>query len=192
MKLYNVIYADPPWSYDNKRTGSTLISGAEAKYSTMSNNEIMQLPIKDLCQKNAVCFMWVTVPLLPVGLQALDAWGFGYKTMLTWKKGNSLGMGFWFRGQCEHLVLGIRGKVKPFRIQAPNFYQCKPGKHSQKPHYFRALIEQAVKVSFESPEMLELFARSRGGLFPIDEYTGWDVYGNQIEGSISMPEVNIF
>lgn len=110
----------------------------------------------------------------------------------------SLGMGYWFRGQCEHILLGTKGNVKAFRQQKANFYeseyfeldecyQSKCGKHSQKPHYFRELISDAVKVSFPEPKKLELFARSREGLFPDYEYEGWDVYGNQVNNSILLP-----
>jgi site-specific DNA-methyltransferase (adenine-specific) len=161
--------------------------GAAKKYVTMSNEDIKQLPIKELADKNAVCFIWVTVPLLPEGLATLEAWGFKYKTMLTWRKVMSMGMGYWFRGQCEHLILGVRGKVKPFRKQTANFYQCKSGKHSQKPAYFRDLISQAVMASFETPNKLELFARTRDGLFPMDEYEGWDVFGNEVQNAIELP-----
>lgn len=142
--------------------------------------------------------MWVTVPLLPEGLKALESWGFTYKTMVTWRKVMSLGMGFWFRGQCEHLLLGTKGNVKAFRQQKVNFYQSevfeldechqsKAGKHSQKPHYFRELINNAVKVSFPDPQKLELFARTRDGMFGDMEYEGWDVYGNQVTNSIILP-----
>lgn len=173
-------------------------SGADDKYLTMSNDDIAAMPIPEITEKNAVCFLWVTVPLLPEGLQVLKSWGFEYKTMITWRKIMSLGMGFWFRGQCEHLVLGVKGKVKPFRQQKSNFYesevfeldecyQSKVGRHSQKPHHFRELINNAVKISFDEPKKLELFARSREGFFPDYEYDGWDVYGNQVNNSIELP-----
>lgn len=164
-----------------------MISGAEEKYSLMTNQDIMNMPIKDIVEKNAVCFMWATVPLMPEAFATLEAWGFQYKTMLTWRKIMSLGMGFWFRGQTEHILLGVRGKVKPFRMQVANFHQTKVGKHSQKPHYFRELISKAVENSFPEPKKLELFARTREGMFGDYEYDGWDVYGNQVNGSIILP-----
>jgi N6-adenosine-specific RNA methylase IME4 len=110
----------------------------------------------------------------------------------------SLGMGYWFRGQTEHLIVAVKGNVKAFRQQKCNFYesevfeldecyQSKCGKHSQKPSYFRDLISTAVKVSFADPQKLELFARSREGLFPDIEYEGWSVYGNQVNNSIELP-----
>lgn len=195
--LYNVIYADPPWSYDQKKTGRDYKHGAEQKYDLMTNEDIANMPIADITEKNCICFMWATVPLLPEGLETLKAWGFKYKTMLTWRKIMSMGMGYWFRGQCEHLLLGVKGNVKAFMQQKANFYesdefdldecyQSKAGKHSQKPHHFRELISEAVKVSFTEPKKLELFARSRDGLFPDYEYEGWDVYGNQVNNSVEI------
>lgn len=153
-----VIYADPPWSYDNKKTGRDMKHGAGDKYDLMSNEDIAAMPIHDITQKNSVCFMWVTVPLLPEGLATLKAWGFEYKTMITWRKIMSLGLGYWFRGQTEHIILGVKGNVKAWRQQTPNFhdsewtigddqcYQSRSGKHSQKPAYFRDMISQAVAV----------------------------------------------
>ena len=187
MKKYNVIYADCPWSYDNKTTGRTdgdqpEGSGAETKYDTMTNADIMAMPINDITEKNSILFLWVTVPLLPEGLETVKAWGFTYKTMITWRKVMSLGMGYWFRGQCEHLLVATKGSPTAFRQQVCNYfqseydladdhvYQSKAGKHSQKPDYFRQLISKAVQVSFEEPKKLELFARSRSGFFPDHEY----------------------
>jgi len=181
MKKYDIIYADPPWSYRNKNTGGSMKSGASAKYPTMSLEEIKNLPIKNISQKNAVLFLWVTVPLLPEGIQVLQQWGFKYKTMLTWRKIMSLGLGFWFRGQTEHILMGVKGNVKAFRIQKANFYQCKSMRHSQKPQFFRDLISEAAKKTFgEEAKMLEMFARDSDEM----DFEGWDKYGNQVADSI--------
>lgn len=176
MKLYNTVYADPPWSYDNKKTGGSLKSGASAKYPTLSLAEIkaMQLPL----EKDAVLFLWATVPLLPEAFEVMNAWGFQYKTMLTWRKIMSLGMGYWYRGQCEHLLLGTRGKIKAFRMQVCNFHESKAGEHSSKPAYFRELIDKSVD-SMDFPLKLELFARGKAA-------QGWDVYGDQVVNSIEL------
>lgn len=157
-----------------------------AKYPTMGVDELMRLPVKEIADRDAVLFLWITVPLLPEGLALLSAWGFRYKTMLTWRKVMSQGMGFWFRGQCEHLLLGVKGKVKAFHLQRSNFYQGRVGWHSGKPDHFRQLIVEAAKVSFERPVMVELFARAAPGLFPGYGLEGWDVFGNEIDGSIKL------
>lgn len=177
MKLYNVIYADPPWQYSNKRTGGTMISGAEAKYPTMPTQDICDIKIPSA--KDSVLFLWATVPLMPDAFRVMEAWGFEYKTMLTWRKIMSLGLGFWWRGQCEHLLFGVKGKVKAFRMQECNFIQTKAGKHSAKPMEFRQLIERAT---LNLGPKLELFAR--------EENDGWDVFGNQVSNSIILPIAN--
>ena len=176
-KKYEVIYADPPWSYRNKKTGGSMISGSASKYKTMTIKEICALPIRQIADKNCILFLWVTTPLLPECLPILDAWGFKYKTMLTWRKIMSLGLGYWFRGQTEHLILATKGKVKATRMQIPNFHQCKAERHSQKPQYFRGLAEQcAAKLGFENK--LEMFARNSS--------EGWDVFGDEVENSIEL------
>ncbi len=172
-KKYQIIYADPPWSYRNKNTGGSMKSGAIAKYPTMTTDEICQLPIRDITAKDSVLFLWATVPLIQDAFKVMEAWGYKYKTMLTWRKIMSLGMGFWFRGQTEHLLLGVKGKVKAFRIQKANFVECKVLKHSQKPQQFRDLIE----MTGLNPK-IELFARQKT--------EGWDVWGNEVESDINL------
>lgn len=142
--------------------------------------------------------------MMPEAFKVIEAWGFQYKTMLTWRKVMSQGLGYWFRGQCEHLLVATKGSPKAFRQQVCNYYQSeydilddhvhqqRVGKHSQKPSYFRDLISKAVQVSFTDPPpiKLELFARSREGMFSDIEYDGWDVYGNQVNNSIELPVIN--
>lgn len=168
-KKYKTIVADPPWSYRNKRTGGSMMSGSEAKYPTMSLDEICGLSIKNIADKDCMLFLWCTTPLLPEGLKVLEAWGFNYKTAVYWRKIMSLGLGFWFRGQCELCLLGIKGKVKAFRLQKPNFIQSKVRKHSQKPEEFWQLIEPVV-----IDPKIELFSR--------EERVGWDALGFDVGG----------
>ena len=52
----------------------------------MTMQEIKEMPIKEIADKNAVLFMWATNPLLPEALETMKAWGFKYKTCITWKK----------------------------------------------------------------------------------------------------------
>jgi site-specific DNA-methyltransferase (adenine-specific) len=163
---YKCILADPPWPYNNKKTGGTMKSGAEFHYSTMSIEEISELPVSEIAADNSVCFLWSTVPLLPDALFVLQAWGFEYKTMVTWRKTNFFGLGFWFRGVTEHLLVGVKGDVRPFNLQEPNHIAVAPGQHSKKPQLFRNMIERIPELH----PRIELFARTR--------VHGWDVWGN--------------
>ena len=110
MKKYNIIYADPPWTYDNKSVKFTADSqniAAAEEYSLMTLEDLKAMPIKKITEPNAVLFMWVVNPLLQEGMDLMKAWGFKYKTMLTWKKNS--GTGYWFLGNTEHILFGVRG-----------------------------------------------------------------------------------
>lgn len=170
---YNILYVDPPWSYDNKKTGGSMKSGALTKYPTMPLADLCALPMPEVADKNSVLFLWATVPLMPEAFQVMTAWGFKYKTMLTWVKTGKLGMGFWFRGQTEHLLVGIRGKVKPFKMQETNVVTLPALDHSTKPQQFRLIIDNATRY-MEPQNRLEIFARQTG--------IGWTAIGNQIDG----------
>jgi len=80
MKKYNIIYADPPWKYNDKGCRGN----ATNHYPTMKNEDICNLPIEDLADDNCVLFLWVTAPKLPEGLQVMESWGFKYKTCIIW------------------------------------------------------------------------------------------------------------
>lgn len=144
-------------------------SGSAQKYDTLPLSEVLSLPVASVTDRDSVLFLWATTPMLPEALSVMSAWGFTYKTSLYWRKIMSLGMGFWYRGQVEQLILGVRGKVKAFRIQRPNFIQTKARDHSQKPDEIRELVD----LCGLSPK-LELFATSRT--------EGWDCIGNAING----------
>ncbi len=173
MKKYKLIYADPPRMYRNKKTGGSMISGAENKYLVMSDNDICALPISSIVDKDAVLFLWATIPLLPETFEIMKAWGFKYKTAIVWRKVMSLGMGFWFRGQVELCLMGVKGNVKAFRCQKPNFIQSKARNHSQKPEEMYQLIE-----GLNIEPKIELFARNRRD--------GWSCWGNEVEGDIEL------
>jgi N6-adenosine-specific RNA methylase IME4 len=134
----------------------------------MSFDEIAKLPVKQIVMADAVLFLWVTNPLLPKQLAIMKAWGFEYKTLITWEKTNGKGGGYWFRGKTEHLALGVRGKVKSFRSMVDNIHRYPVSRHSEKPEGFRRIIE---KVTPNLNPKLELFARHSSA--------GWDIWGNE-------------
>ena len=170
--LYQIIYADPPWRYRNNRTGGSMLP-QDHHYPKMTTEEICALPICDIADKNCALFLWATVPMMEDAFKVLEAWGFKYKTMLFWRKIMSWGMGFWYRGQVEVLILGIKGKLKAFRIQKANFVEAKVREHSRKPEEFYELIEMV-----ELGPRIELFARNKR--------EGWDCWGNEVESDIEL------
>ena len=56
-KKYDVIYADPPWRYNDRKCNGA----CEHHYDTMTLEEIKKLPIKELCEKDCVLFLWIQV-----------------------------------------------------------------------------------------------------------------------------------
>ena len=72
----------------------------------MSMDDIRNLPVRELADKNCILFMWLTFPTLCEAFSVIDAWGFTYKTVaFAWvkqnKKTSSLfwGMGYWTRAK---------------------------------------------------------------------------------------------
>lgn len=88
MKKYNIIYADPPWAYQDKNC-----RGASARhYKTMTDSELQSLPIKDIAADDCILFMWAVYPKIKEALDVIDAWGFKYKTIgFQWVKQNKSG-----------------------------------------------------------------------------------------------------
>ena len=54
MRKYQIIYADPPWSY---RSGKVQ-GAARNHYETMKDEELYHLPVQNLADKNCVLFLW--------------------------------------------------------------------------------------------------------------------------------------
>lgn len=102
-KEYNIIYADPPWRYGNRRKGQASV---EKHYPSMSLEEICALPVSDIAARDSALFLWVTFPMLREGFDVINAWGFKYKSVaFVWIKQNKKtpswfwGMGNWTRAK---------------------------------------------------------------------------------------------
>lgn len=172
---FDCLVIDPPWQYDNIRTGGTLKSGAEQKYQTLSLYDIMELAplIQSVTKDNCIIFLWVTNSFLKVGLNLIESYGFDYKTLITWVK-NGKGLGFWYRGNTEHIILGVKGDIKPFHSQEINVFHADTKQHSEKPLKSYELIEQGTK-SIKKCKTLEIFARRY--------YKDWTCIGYDLDGS---------
>ena len=170
MKKYQVDYADPPWKYDFSKSNSREI---ENKYPTMTVEEICNLNIPVF--ENSVLYLWATAPKLLEALKVMSAWGFDYKTQAIWDK-EIIGMGYWFRGQHEILLVGTKGKISPpeQKLRVSSIFKYKREKHSKKPHQ----IKDYISNWFPDSEKLELFAR--------EKTEGWDVWGNEVESDIVL------
>ena len=142
-------------------------------YTTMKTEDILSMPVSKLAEKNSVLYLWTTIAHLDVGIDVLRAWGFKYKTNMVWDK-QSIGMGFWFRGQHEHLLIGtIGGGLSPKQGEQPSsVLYCKKGAHSAKPLHVRCMIEK----NHPNSSKIELFARPN--VFDYDN--DWDYWGDEV------------
>lgn len=178
MKKYKIIYADPPWEYDDKSLNR---GGAERHYKTVANKDLYGIDVAGVCDEDCILFMWATFPKMQEALDLIKAWGFEYKTnAFTWVKKNKVadslfwGMGRWTRSNAEVCLLAVKGKPKRVDMGVHSVIEAKIMQHSRKPQEAR---DRILKLCGDLPR-LEMFARE------VPE--GWDVWGNEVEHDLDL------
>ena len=178
-KKYNIIYADPPWSFNSsiyQDNGRTFDKNITNYYPTMSSKEICDLPIENLSEKNCILFIWTTDSHLPDSLKVIDSWGFKYKTIgFTWVKQYKSGsycynFSPYLLKSTEICLIGIKGKLKNIKKSnnVKGLVFAERTEHSKKPDCVR---DRIVELCGDLPR-IELFARQKK--------EGWDVWGNEV------------
>ena len=179
QKKYQIIYADPPWevmagSKQSRKDGDSQKS-LKLNYPTMSLEQIKAMPIVNLKEKDSVLFLWTINKYLEQSYSVARAWGFEPSTMLVWDKTpKGIGLGGTFTLANEYLLFCRSGTVKAKQRVKGNHWRLPREKHSKKPDFFRNMIVD----TFGDLPRLELFARTKTD--------GWDVFGNEVEGSITI------
>lgn len=165
------IVADPPWL---ERGGGKIKRGADRHYPLMSTDDIIKVMRKVIFghgvdEDGSHMYMWVTNNFLEDGLRVMRELGWRYVTMRTWAK-DRIGLGYYWRGQTEHVLFGVRGKL-PSLVRTESTLVgkgiVKRGRHSAKPQVF---FDEVERVS-PGPR-LEIFAR--------EPREGWTVWGNEV------------
>ena len=177
---YQVIYADPPWPYNDKMSGHSF--SLDHEYKTMTLDGICALGggVKTVSEKDCALFLWATSPNLPMAFRVIEAWGFKYKTVaFVWSKRTKHGkevanLGRWTMGNVEMVLLATKGSPKRVKRNVRQFFTAERKGHSAKPH---DVYEKIVQLMGDVPR-LEMFARN--------EMEGWDVFGDQVENSIIL------
>jgi N6-adenosine-specific RNA methylase IME4 len=170
-KKYGVIYVDPPWSYRRIVVSKGVASGGTASdhYNTMTLDELKQLNVKSLAEKDCCLFMWVACPKLDEAIALGAAWGFKYKTVaFVWEKHRPM-VSHYTMSTCELCLVFKRGsfpKPRGTRNERQFLSQCRTNRHSEKPHEIRDRITRM----FPENNKIELFARHNT--------EGWDTWGN--------------
>jgi len=163
---YRIIYADPPWKYNDKLIEN--YGAAEHHYLTMTIEELCEMPLPEI-EDNAVLFIWVTSPLLEDCFKVISAWGFKYKTSFVWDKVKH-NMGHYNSVRHEFLLICTRGSCTPDVLKLYDSVQVveRTNIHSQKPEIFREIIDTIYPIG----KRIELFSRVK-----IDN---WERFGNEL------------
>jgi N6-adenosine-specific RNA methylase IME4 len=179
---FGTILADPPWRFMN-RTGKMAPEHKRLlRYETMTNEEIMELPVAQLALPKSHLYLWVPNALVLEGLEVMRRWGFTYKTNIVWYKTrkdggpDGRGVGFYFRNVTELVLFGVRGSMRtlaPGRRQT-NIIVSRKRRHSHKPDEQYDIIESCSPGPY-----LELFARH--------PRPGWWVWGNESDEEPTAP-----
>lgn len=194
---FRCISADPPWPYDTATKGTRALPAqrvadgsrlmkpvSDWTYEPMTMDDLMALPVRDIADDSAHLYLWVTNSFLAEGLELVKAWGFTYKTMLTWTKIQndhpvrvSMKSGYYFRGASEHVLFGVRGSCPPPKgLALPTAYLWpRIARHSEKPDRFYRDVAEKMSPG----PRLEMFAR-----YPRQ---GWTTWGDQAEESETSP-----
>ena len=182
---YNVIYADPPWSFSSKelqKYGGVRFTSLDKHYKTQKSSWIRSLPVKSIAADDCALFLWVTDAHLKEGIEVIESWGFKYITVaFVWKKLSKSGktianLGAWTMKNCELCLLGTKGSMLKYK-KCNNCYQLVEAerlKHSQKPEEVRNRIDKI----FPDVPKIELFARTKA--------PNWSSWGNEIESDIEL------
>lgn len=166
--LFDVISVDPPWPYEGESKNITSFDSVGRRvanpYPEMSILDIkkIEMPLMD----NAVVLLWTTHRFLPDAFDILKEWGMDYKATLVWNK-EKIGMGAWFRMQCEFCIVGIKGKPYWENTTFRDILNEPRREHSRKPDSFFEMIEKITMG-----RRLEYFSR--------EKRNGWEVFGNDI------------
>ena len=176
-RKFATVLADPPWRFHNKTGKMAPEHKRLTRYTTMSMEEIGDLPVSKVMADTAHLYLWVPNALLPFGLRVMQEWGFEYKTNLVWYKirkdggPDRRGVGFYFRNVTEIILFGVRGKDARTRAQGrrqENILLTRKREHSRKPDEQYKLIEACSPGPY-----IELFARGT--------QEGWFGWGNQAD-----------
>lgn len=179
-KKYNIIYADPPWSFSSRELqtyNGRRFTSMDKHYPTQSISWIKGLPVVDVAENDCALFLWSTDAHLKDAIETIECWGFRYITVaFVWEKLTKTGktaanLGAWTMKNYELCLFGTRGAMLKYK-RVNNIYQKVAAlrtRHSEKPPAVRKNIEEL----FGDLPRIELFARK-----PFD---GWDAWGNEIQ-----------
>lgn len=163
-RRFRTILCDYPWPGQS----------GEHHYRTESMERLREFPLGDLAEDDAHVWFWTTNRYLRESYDILASHGFTVRSPLTWVKFR-LGLGgpMTLRNATEHCLFATRGKLPVQYRSLPTWINAPVREHSAKP------LELYPSIELVSPgPRLELFARR--------QQPGWEVWGDEVESSISI------
>ena len=83
---YDLIVADPPWTFGDPLRMSATKRGAEDQYRVLTTEDIKKLEVEEIAATDSVLALWVPSSLIQDGLDTMKAWGFIQKQTFVWVK----------------------------------------------------------------------------------------------------------
>jgi N6-adenosine-specific RNA methylase IME4 len=191
---YQVIIADPPWSFDDKlaKMKAPTKRGAASQYDVMTLADIIGLDVASLADPaGCVLALWVPGSFMESGIKVYQGWGFKLKQNYTWVKTKkrklkagelahpanhlAFGMGRLFRQTHETALICTSGKsvytsLEDHSQRSVTFWPNMG--HSQKP----PTLHFSLEAMFPQANKLELFARR--------DFPGWTCVGKECPSSL--------
>lgn len=134
---FDVIVIDPPWPYGTEYDADSRRSASPYPEMSIDELKLIELPASDNC----VLWLWTTNAFIHEAFHIIEAWGFEFKTILTWVK-DRMGLGNWLRNITEHCILAIKGKpTVNLTNQTTILYGVNKG-HSIKPDEFFEFVDE--------------------------------------------------
>lgn len=123
---YDVVMLDPPWRLRGNEVQVTqrsmfTNSNFSLNYNTLTNEEIMDLPVGDLSQ-HGLLFLWVINSQLTAGLECMRRWGYQYANQIVWIKKTrnhkiAKSQGYYLLHSTEVCLIGTKGRARePFSM----------------------------------------------------------------------------
>ncbi len=170
---YGAILIDPPWHYEMYSEKGEARS-PQAHYQTMTDQNILDLPVGHLGRDQTILMLWATWAKLPLAVECVKCWGFKYISGGDWvkttKDGTALkiGLGYNFRNASEPFLLARMGDSQARLTNVPNVIIAPAREHSRKPDEMREIVTRLSP----NQNRCELFAR--------EPWADNEVWGNDV------------
>lgn len=173
---FGFVMADPPWAFRTYSAKGKEQKSAENHYATMTLDEIKDLDVQAICEKDALLWLWATRPMFMEALEVVTAWGFTYATHGHWvkttkdRKGLAFGTGYLLRDCGEPYIIAKRGKPKVHSRSVRSAILAPRREHSRKPD-----------EAYRDAELLAGPDVPKADLFSREKRDGWTNWGFEAE-----------